>query len=126
MKRLVLLVISVVFVSCSSAPVGMISNSSDNDDFTKIAYEVELDVSKEEAWKIFEDFDNLSWSATVKDPYYKNDKRSEVGMSRHCDLSDGGYIVETISKWDQGKGFTYTLDDTLLTLLTRNLTPTGV
>ncbi|OUR99519.1 hypothetical protein A9Q84_00430 [Halobacteriovorax marinus] len=105
-----ILALSVILVSCSSAPIGMITESPD-EGFTKIAYEVEVSTSKDKVWKILEDYDNLSWSNTVKEAHYLNEKRSEIGMSRHCNLSDGGYIIETISKWDQGNGFSYTLDD---------------
>jgi len=102
--------LSTILLGCSTAPVGMVSDSP-NKGMTKIVYEVEIDAPKEKVWDILEDFDNLSWSNTVDDAHYLNKKRSEIGMARHCNLSDGGYIVEEITKWDQGNGFTYALTE---------------
>lgn len=110
MKKLLLLPLFAIIVSCATAPKNMISDSKTKG-MTKIEYSVKVKAPKEIVWNMLEDFDNLSWSKTVNSAHYLNKKRSEVGMSRHCNLADGGYIVETISKWDQGNGFTYTLDD---------------
>lgn len=32
-------------------------------------------------------------------------------MTRHCDLKDGGYIVERITRWKEGSGFAYSIDE---------------
>ncbi len=78
---------------------------------TKLYYEVEVNTSKQKAWDIVSDFNNLSWTSTVLATHYTNDKRQEPGMTRHCDLLDNGYIVERITEWNQGSGYTYVIDD---------------
>ena len=110
MKKLLSLSLALLLASCASSPEGMITESQ-TEGMTKIAYEIQVDAPKSEVWAMLEDFDNLSWSQTVTGAHYLNSKRSEVGMSRHCDLADGGYIVETITNWNQGNGFTYQLND---------------
>jgi hypothetical protein len=96
--------------SCATAPKGMVSDSK-HDGKTKIVYEVAVNTTKEKAWAILKDYDNLKWASTVKDAHYIGKKRNGVGMTRHCDLADGGYVVEEISKWDEGNSFTYLLTD---------------
>ena len=32
-------------------------------------------------------------------------------MTRHCDFPDDGYIVERITEWSKGNGYTYVIDD---------------
>ena len=109
-RNLGLFLMTGFLISCASAPKGMVIDSN-HDGKTKIVYEVAVNTSKEKAWAILKDFDNLSWSATVTDVHYIGKTRDGVGMTRHCDLADGGYIVEKISKWDEGNSFTYLLTD---------------
>ena len=78
---------------------------------TKLYYEVDVNTSKQKAWEIISDFNNLSWTSTVLATHYTNDKRQEPGMTRHCDLPDDGYIVERITEWNKGNGYTYVIDD---------------
>lgn len=108
LKLILSLGFSIFLFGCSTAPVGMVSDSP-SEGMTKIAYEVEIASPKEHVWMILKDFDNLSWSKTVKDAHYLSQKRNEIGMARHCNLSDGGFIVEEITRWDEGNGFTYAL-----------------
>jgi len=78
---------------------------------TKLVYTVEINASKAEAWKILADFSNLDWTLGVTGSHYLNDKRACIGMTRHCDLVGNKYIVERITRWDEGIGFTYILDE---------------
>jgi len=32
-------------------------------------------------------------------------------VSRHVRSADGGYLIETINKWDQGNSYSYTIDE---------------
>lgn len=102
-------VFTILLVGCTTTN-NMVSDSP-NSGLTKIFYEVDIDVPKAEAWKILADFDNLSWTKTVASAHYINDKREGLDMARHCDLTDGGYIVERIIKWKEGSGFAYSIDD---------------
>ncbi len=88
----------------------MVSDSA-TPGMTKLYYEVEVNTSKQKAWEIISDFNNLSWTSTVLATHYTNDKRQELGMTRHCDLTNEGYIVERITDWNQGSGYTYVIDD---------------
>lgn len=86
-------------------------SKGDNPEMTKIFYEVEINASKAKAWEVLADFANVSWTDTVTDAHYINDKRADVGMARYCNLQDGGHIVERITQWDKGSGFTYVIDE---------------
>ncbi len=89
---------------------GMVSDSQ-TPGMTKIFYEVEVNAPKAEVWKLLADFDNLSWARSVTSAHYLNEKREGIGMARHCDLESGGHIVERITRWREGNGFTYAIDD---------------
>ena len=89
----------------------VVASDSATPGMTKLYYEVEVNASKQKAWEVVSDFNNLSWTSTVLATHYTNDKRQEPGMTRHCDLSNGGYIVERITEWNQGNGYTYVIDD---------------
>lgn len=88
---------------------GMVSDSQ-TPGMTKIFYEIEINAPKSVTWKSLADFDNLSWTESVKSARLLNEKKG-VGMARYCDLSSGGYVVERIVKWREGSGFTYVMDD---------------
>jgi len=78
---------------------------------TTLIYNIDINASKAKTWAVLADFANLHWTQTVKKVRYTNEKRGNVGMARHCDLSDGGYIVERITQWNEGNGYTYAIDD---------------
>jgi uncharacterized membrane protein len=98
-----------LLVGCATTN-NMVSDSH-NPDMTKILYEVDINVPKTETWEVLADFANLSWTESVTSAHYLNDKREGLGMARHCELKDGGYIVERITKWKEGSGFAYSIDD---------------
>ncbi len=101
--------VSALSVGCA-AKVGMVSDSQ-TPGMTKMFYEVEVNAPKAEVWKLLADFDNLSWTRSVTSARYLNEKREGIGMARHCDLESGGHIVERITRWREGNGFTYVVDD---------------
>jgi len=107
---IVLLLMFVVLFSGCSSMSDMVSDSH-NPGMTKILYQVDIKASKTDVWKVLAEFDNLRWSAGVTDVHYLNQTRAGVGMARHCDLIDNGYIVERITEWNEGSGFTYAIDD---------------
>lgn len=78
---------------------------------TKLNYTIDVNVAKTGAWKILADFANLDWTKTVKSVHYTSQKHTGVGTVRHCELSDGGYIVERITQWEEGSGYVYIIDD---------------
>ena len=78
---------------------------------TKLSYAIDVNTAKTTAWKILADFANLNWTQTVKDVHYISEKQSGVGTVRHCNLNDGGYLVERITQWDEGSGYVYIIDD---------------
>lgn len=101
--------LSVILAACAT-PGGMVTDSP-NPGMTKIFYEVEVNAPKSKAWEVLADYTNLSWVSSVKSAHYLNEKREGLGMTRRCDLSDGGFIVERIIAWDEGNGYTYVIDD---------------
>jgi len=78
---------------------------------TTLTYDININAPKAKTWDVLADFANLHWTRTIKDVRYLSEKRGGVGTVRHCDLSDGGYIVERITQWDEGNGYTYAIDD---------------
>jgi len=111
-KRLLvtpLLGLTILAMGCATK--GNLVSDSDNPGMTKLIYTVNINSPKSKSWKILADFSNLDWTATVTDAHYINEKRAGVGMARHCNLSNDGYIVERITQWNEGSGFTYAIDD---------------
>lgn len=98
-----------LFAGCASTN-SMVSDSH-NPGMTKILYELDIDAPKSKLWKVLADFDNLAWSEGVIAARYITETRGGVGMARHCDLKDDGYIVERITDWKEGSEFTYAIDD---------------
>lgn len=94
---------------CATNP-NMVSDS-ETPGMTKIVYTINIDAPKAESWKVLADYSNLNWTAGVTSAHYLNDKRAGVGMTRRCNLIDDGYIVERITQWKEGSGFTYVIDD---------------
>lgn len=102
--------LAVVSNAATVSNVAVVSEG-DNPEMTKIFYEVEVDASKDRAWEVLADFANLSWTETVTNAHYINDKQAEVGAARHCDLPDDAYIVERITQWEEGRKLAYVIDD---------------
>jgi hypothetical protein len=98
-----------LLAGCTSAD--HLATKSQTPGLTKIVYEVDIAAPKSEVWKMLADFDNLDWAEGVKDAHYLDGKRNGVGTARHCDLTDGGYIVERVTHWEDGSGFTYVIDE---------------
>jgi hypothetical protein len=111
-KKMNIFVMSgLVALLAGCASTGNMASKSQTPGLTKIVYEVDIAAPKSEVWKRLADFDNLDWAAGVKDAHYLDDKRGGVGTARHCDLTEGGYIVERVTHWEEGSGFTYAIDD---------------
>jgi len=61
-------------------------------------------------WEVLKEFGTVSeWAPTVTKSYYLNSKTSGVGTARHCDIQGFGGIQETVTDWQEGKGFTYSV-----------------
>ncbi len=78
---------------------------------TILKQSIDINAAKTKTWEVLADFDKLHWTKSVKDVRYTSSLRSSVGATRHCDLSDGGYIVERITHWNEGNGYVYAIDD---------------
>ena len=98
----------ILLAGCAST-TDMVSDSH-KPGMTKIRYQVDINASKADVWNVLADFDNLGWSAGVTNVRYLNNTRADVGMARHCDLTNDDYIVERITEWNEGSGFTYAID----------------
>ncbi len=98
------------FMGCSTMGGARVSDSH-KPGKTKMHYKVKINAPKSEVWDILADYDNLSWTEGVIDAYYIGKIRNGKGMTRHCNLDDGGYVVERIVAWDKGNGFTYIIVD---------------
>jgi len=107
----VIALLGIILLTTGCATKGNMVSDSDNPGMTKLVYTVNINSPKSESWKVLADFANLDWSAGVTDAHYLNDKRGGIGMARHCDLINDGYIVERITEWNEGRGFTYVIDD---------------
>ncbi len=63
-----------------------------------------------ELWTVLKDFGNVSnWAPSVTKSYYLDSTTSGVGTGRHCDIQGFGSIEETITEWNEGQGFTYSV-----------------
>lgn len=61
-------------------------------------------------WDVLKEFGTVSeWAPTVSKSYYLNSKTSGIGTARHCDIQGFGGIQETVTDWQEGKGFTYSV-----------------
>jgi len=108
---LISLLLSFVLFFTGCATTNSMVSDSHNSGMTKIFYEIDIDAPKTEVWKVLADFANLDWSEGVTAVRYITEARGGVGMARHCDLKDDGYIVERIIDWKEGSEFTYAIDD---------------
>ena len=110
-KMYTILFAGVVALLTGCASSRNMATASPTPGLTKIVYQVDINAPKSEVWNLLADFDNLDWAEGVKGAHYLDGQRGGVGTARHCDLTDGGYIVERITDWEEGNGFTYAIDD---------------
>jgi hypothetical protein len=62
------------------------------------------------AWDVLQDFGNVSdWAPTVTRSHYLSEQTSGAGTGRHCDIEGFGSIEETVSHWQEGRGFAYSV-----------------
>lgn len=59
-------------------------------------------------WAVLADFGNIHrWSPTVTASRLTSTATAGPGCSRACDIRGMGRIDETVTAWDEGRGFTY-------------------
>ncbi len=59
-------------------------------------------------WAVLADFGNVHrWSPTVTASRLTSTAAAGPGCSRACDIRGMGRIEETVTAWDEGRGFTY-------------------
>ena len=49
------------------------------------------------------------YDAGVVQAYYISEPKIGVGIARHCDLIDGGYVRERVTEWKPGEGYAITV-----------------
>jgi len=61
-------------------------------------------------WDVLKDFGNVSdWAPAVTKSHYLSDQKSGVGTGRYCKIEGFGSIEESVTEWQEGKGFVYTV-----------------
>jgi hypothetical protein len=74
----------------------------------KIIKSINIKSSKEKAWDVLSDFNNVyTWAPGVEESYGLTDLNQQVGAGRHCKLDGFGEIDEYVIEWNEGSGFVY-------------------
>lgn len=77
----------------------------------------DIPVAADRVWQALADFGNIQrFHPGLKGSHVKGDKASGVGAVRQCDLKAGGHIVERVTEWSDGKGYTIEVTETTLPL----------
>ncbi len=59
-------------------------------------------------WDVLGDFPAVTtWAPSVVASYAIDGKERGPGAERHCDIKGFGGIDETVTEWEEGRGFTY-------------------
>ena len=93
----------------------------------QVSSSVTLDGSPDKVWAVIKDVGNIAnWFPALTESWMEGDDKT----TRICVLPDGGRIVERIeSTDDQGRSYTYRIDDSPLPLSsyrsTMTVTPSG-
>ncbi len=67
---------------------------------------------RDELWAVLADFPNIAdWTAGLTASHATSERTSGVGAQRHCDLSSGGTLEETVREWDEGHTLTISIDE---------------
>lgn len=77
----------------------------------------DIPVAPDRVWQALADFGNIQrFHPGLKSSRLTGDKASGVGAVRRCDLKAGGHIVERVTDWTDGKGYTIEVTETSLPL----------
>jgi len=110
--RLAILPLALVASFASASKTERVTvEDSHHEGMTKISYEIDMNASKEKVWGIVADYGNLDWTDGVERVDLINDIRQDIGMTRRCYLPGDKYVVERITQWSEGSGYTYVIDD---------------
>ncbi|MBW3695104.1 SRPBCC family protein [Vibrio sp. T187] len=76
-----------------------------------------VNVSAEKVWQVMEDFSSVEkFATTIKSSPIVSDIQSGVGAKRRCTFQDGSSLVEEITEYQPGQGFTMELSEHSLPL----------
>ena len=79
--------------------------------------EIQIAAPKKKVWDVLEDIGGIyKWNPGVSHSYTTSDNNHGEGATRHCDLSQGGYLKERAVDWREGQGFKIDIFETSLPL----------
>ncbi len=79
--------------------------------------EIRIAAPKKKVWDVLADIGGIyKWNPGVSHSYSTSDNNHGEGATRHCDLSQGGYLKERAVDWREGQGFKIDIFETSLPL----------
>ncbi|PCJ82565.1 MAG: hypothetical protein COA49_00425 [Bacteroidetes bacterium] len=76
--------------------------------FTK---QIIIDASKQKVWQIVSDLGGIyRYNPGVSKSYYTTDITDGIDAARICELQPTGKIMETVTHWNEGEGFSLRVD----------------
>ena len=70
--------------------------------------QIVIDAPVEKVWEVLADFSEVyRWAPSVTKSYSTSESSNGPEASRHCEVAGFGGVDETITQWDDGRGFTY-------------------
>ena len=67
---------------------------------------------RDDLWSVIADYPNIAdWNSGVVASHATSESTAGVGATRHCDLSSGGTLEETVRAWDDRQSMTISVDD---------------
>lgn len=79
--------------------------------------EIQIAAPRQKVWDVLADLGGIyKWNPGVSHSYSSSDNSQGEGATRHCDLSQGGYLKERAVDWREGQGFKIDIFETNLPL----------
>ncbi len=76
----------------------------------KVEAQIVIDAPVQQVWEVLADFGAVyRWAPSVSNSYSTSESSSGPEASRHCDVVGFGGIEETITEWNEGRGFAYSV-----------------
>jgi len=67
---------------------------------------------RDELWAVLADYPNIAdWTSGLTSSHATSAETSGVGARRHCDLTSGGTLEETVRHWDEGRELAISIDE---------------
>ena len=78
---------------------------------TTFKKQIIINTSQQRVWEIVSDLGGVyKFNPSVRKSYYTTRKTKGVGAARICELQPAGKILETVTHWNEGAGFTLQID----------------